>query len=227
MGFDGTRVDPIGVIDLSVTAAKRTLKENFVLTEIHPSYNLIMGRGWIHQMNGVPSTLHQVMRCLSPGSKKSLLPKYLKAKEEAEAIKLNEESLETVEVILGNPQKVTCVRLGPFEHDYDHSDMIGINPSISCHNLKVNPAFKPVKQRHRRFTPERNRIITEDMGKLLQAGFIREVHYPQLMALKRDDGSKEEWEVEDSFPLPKIDQMVDATTGYERLTFLDAYSGYN
>ncbi|XP_059654974.1 uncharacterized protein LOC132301764 [Cornus florida] len=48
MGFDGTKVDPLGVIDLSMTTAKRTLKENFVLTEIHPSYNLIMGRGWIH-----------------------------------------------------------------------------------------------------------------------------------------------------------------------------------
>ncbi|XP_059633617.1 uncharacterized protein LOC132276277 [Cornus florida] len=69
MGFDGTRVDPLGVINLSVTAAKRTLKENFVLTEIHHSYNLIMGRGWIHRMKGVPSTLHQVMRCLSPDGK--------------------------------------------------------------------------------------------------------------------------------------------------------------
>ncbi|XP_059663709.1 uncharacterized protein LOC132309414 [Cornus florida] len=45
MGFNGMKVDPLGVIDLSVTAAKRTLKENFVLTDIHPSYNLIMGRG--------------------------------------------------------------------------------------------------------------------------------------------------------------------------------------
>ncbi|XP_059664132.1 uncharacterized protein LOC132309888 [Cornus florida] len=65
MGFDGIKVDPIGVIDLSVTAAKRILKEDFVLTEIHPSYNLITGRGWIHRMNGVPSTLHQMIRCLS------------------------------------------------------------------------------------------------------------------------------------------------------------------
>ncbi|XP_059639859.1 uncharacterized protein LOC132282269 [Cornus florida] len=65
IGFDGTEVDPIGVINLSVTAAKRTLKENFVLTKIHPSYNLIMGRGGIHRMNGVPFILHQVMRCLS------------------------------------------------------------------------------------------------------------------------------------------------------------------
>ena len=31
----------------------------------------------------------------------------------------------------------------------------------------------------------------------------------------------------DSFPLPHIDAMVDATAGYEVLTFLDAYSGYN
>ncbi|XP_059629698.1 uncharacterized protein LOC132272598 [Cornus florida] len=65
MGFDSTKVEPLQVINLFMTAAKRTLKENFILMEIHPSYNLIMGRGWIHRMNGVPSTLHQVMRCLS------------------------------------------------------------------------------------------------------------------------------------------------------------------
>ena len=32
---------------------------------------------------------------------------------------------------------------------------------------------------------------------------------------------------EDSYPLPKIDQLVDTTAGYERMSFLDAYSGYN
>ena len=30
-----------------------------------------------------------------------------------------------------------------------------------------------------------------------------------------------------SFPLPRIDQLVDATSGHELLTFMDAYSGYN
>ena len=29
----------------------------------------------------------------------------------------------------------------------------------------------------------------------------------------------------DSFPLPKIDQIVDATTEYPIMSFLDAYSG--
>ena len=33
--------------------------------------------------------------------------------------------------------------------------------------------------------------------------------------------------LKDSFPLPKIDQLVDSTTGHELLTFMDAFSGYN
>ncbi|XP_059630066.1 uncharacterized protein LOC132273049 [Cornus florida] len=133
MGFDGTKVDPLGVIDLSVTAAKRTLKENFVLTEIHPSYNLIMGRGWIHRMNGVSSTLHQVMRCLSPDGKEVIdlrgdqvaAKEYYmltqneakKAEDEAEAKKPTEESLEAVEVILGDPRKITYMGSSPIAEE--------------------------------------------------------------------------------------------------------------
>ncbi|XP_059664265.1 uncharacterized protein LOC132310040 [Cornus florida] len=187
MGFDGTRVDPLGVIDLSVTVAKRTLKENFVLTEIHHSYNLIMGRGWIHRMRGVPSTLYQVMRCLSSDEKE--------VKEEEEIAKPTEETLEAVEVILGDPQKVTylgssstseenealidVIRSNADAFAWDHSDMVGIDPLVSYHSLKMDPEFKPVKQKHRRFAPERNHIIAEKVSKLLQAGFIREVQYPQ------------------------------------------------
>ncbi|CAL2278566.1 unnamed protein product [Prunus armeniaca] len=31
----------------------------------------------------------------------------------------------------------------------------------------------------------------------------------------------------DSFPLPRIDQLVDATASHELLSFMDTYSGYN
>ena len=31
----------------------------------------------------------------------------------------------------------------------------------------------------------------------------------------------------DSFPLPKIDQLVDSTAGHKLLTFMDAFLGYN
>ena len=31
----------------------------------------------------------------------------------------------------------------------------------------------------------------------------------------------------DPFPLPRIDQIIDATAGHDSLCFLDAYSGYH
>ena len=31
----------------------------------------------------------------------------------------------------------------------------------------------------------------------------------------------------DSYLLSKIDQLIDATSGHELLTFMDAFSGYN
>ncbi|XP_059635362.1 uncharacterized protein LOC132277523 [Cornus florida] len=70
LGFDGKRVEPIGIVELTVQAAERVLTESFVVVEIYPSYNLLMGRGWIHRIQGVPSTLHQVMRCLGPDGTK-------------------------------------------------------------------------------------------------------------------------------------------------------------
>ncbi|XP_059639840.1 uncharacterized protein LOC132282250 [Cornus florida] len=66
LGFNGKWVEPIGMVELTVQAVERVLTESFVVVEIHPSYNLLMGRGWIHRVQGVPSTLHQVMRCLGP-----------------------------------------------------------------------------------------------------------------------------------------------------------------
>ena len=31
----------------------------------------------------------------------------------------------------------------------------------------------------------------------------------------------------DSYPLPRIDKLVDETSGYELLSFMDAFSGYH
>jgi hypothetical protein len=33
--------------------------------------------------------------------------------------------------------------------------------------------------------------------------------------------------LKESFPLPRIDQLVDSTAGHKLLTFIDAFSGYN
>ena len=61
-------------------------------------------------------------------------------------------------------------------------DMGGIDPTIITHGLNVSPSFKPVKQKRRSFSPERQKAINEEIDKLLQANTIREVEYPEWLA---------------------------------------------
>ena len=120
------------------------------------------------------------------------------------------------------------------------ADMGGIDPTVIIHRLNASPSFKPVKKKQRSFTPERQKAINEEVGKILQAGAIREVEYPERLAsvvlIKKANGK---WRLcidftdinkacpKDSFPLPRIDLIVDAIAGHELLNFMDAFSGYN
>src|SRR5690606_21872563 len=64
--FDGTKVNPIGTIDLPVYAADRILMVKCFVVDTQSTVNVIMGQEWIHSIKGVVSTLHQVLRCQSP-----------------------------------------------------------------------------------------------------------------------------------------------------------------
>ncbi|XP_062114358.1 uncharacterized protein LOC133825434 [Humulus lupulus] len=66
MGFNSQRLYPKGSIKLNVVTAKCNLEVNFLIIDSITSYNAIMGRNWIHRMQGVVSTFHQVMHCQSP-----------------------------------------------------------------------------------------------------------------------------------------------------------------
>jgi hypothetical protein len=123
---------------------------------------------------------------------------------------------------------------------WTHDDMPGIDPSTICHKLNVDPSIRPIKQKRRVFAPDRNQAISDEVEKLLTAGFIREVFYPDWLAnvvmVKKANGK---WRMcvdfrdlnkacpKDSFPLPRIDQLVDSTAGHRLLTFMDTFSGYN
>jgi hypothetical protein len=83
-------------------------------------------------------------------------------------------------------------------------------------------------------------VIAEEVEKLLKARFIREVYYPDWLAnvvlVKKSSGK---WRMcidftnlnkacpKDSFTLPRIDMLVDSTSGHRLLSFMDAFSGYN
>ena len=118
--------------------------------------------------------------------------------------------------------------------------MDGIDPTVITHELNVGPSFKLVKQKRRSFALERQKAINEEVDKLLQANAIREVEYLEWLAnffLFKKANNK--WRLcidftdinkaclKDSFPLPRIDLIVDATPNHELLSFMDAFSGYN
>ncbi|XP_074300827.1 uncharacterized protein LOC141632151 [Silene latifolia] len=65
---------------------------------------------------------------------------------------------------------------------WSHSDMIGIDPSVITHWLNVDPNFPPVQQKRRKFAPERNEVINQEVDNLLAAGKIREVNYPEWLS---------------------------------------------
>ena len=60
--------------------------------------------------------------------------------------------------------------------------MPGIPTKVIQHKLNVNPESKPVQQRRRVFAPERDRAVRDEVARLLTAGFIREVYYPNWLA---------------------------------------------
>ncbi|KAL0341378.1 UNVERIFIED_CONTAM: Transposon Ty3-G Gag-Pol polyprotein [Sesamum radiatum] len=123
---------------------------------------------------------------------------------------------------------------------WDAADMSGIDPKIMVHRLNVNPKIRPVKQKKRAFGNERIKVIKEEVEKLLRIDYIRPVQYPEWLAnvvlVPKPNGK---WRMcidftdlnkacpKDSYPLPRIDALIDSTSGCELMSFLDAFQGYN
>jgi hypothetical protein len=92
-----------------------------------------------------------------------------------------------------------------------------------------------------RFTPHKREAIRAELARLVSAGFIREVLHLEwlgnpVLVLKKN---KFDWCMcfdytninkhclKDPFELPRIDQVVDSTTGCSMLSFLDYHSRYH
>ena len=76
--------------------------------------------------------------------------------------------------------------------------------------------------------------MIEEVEKLLEVDFIREVFYPDWLAnVVTVKKSNVKWRMcvnltdlnkvypKDSFPLPRVDQLVNPTTGHKLLSFMD------
>ena len=123
---------------------------------------------------------------------------------------------------------------------WKHSDMEGINPVVMCHRLYLDSDKKPIRQKQHAMDVEQYQALKDEGDKLFACDFIKESYYPSWLAnlvLFRKPNGKWRTYVDfidlnkacpkDSFPLPRINQLVDATSESQLLNFMDVYSGYN
>nr|CAE76039.1 B1292H11.25 [Oryza sativa Japonica Group] len=226
---------PLGKITLPIT---------FDVAEFDTAYNAIIGRTALAKFMAASHYVYQVLKM--PGPKETIT---IQGNAKL-AVQCDKRSLNMVEQTPNPPAAaeppkkelalITFLRDDADVFAWQPSDMPGVPREVIEHKLMVRPDAKPVKQKLRRFAPDRKQAIREELDKLLKAGFIREVLHPEWLAnpdmVHKANGK---WRIcvdftdlnkacpKDHFPLPRIDQLVDSTAGCELLSFLDAYSGYH
>jgi hypothetical protein len=120
------------------------------------------------------------------------------------------------------------------------NDLCGVNRDVIEHSLNVDPSFRPRKQSLWKMSDDKAEGARNEVKRLLSAGVIREVKYPEWLAntvmVKKANGK---WRMcidftdlnkacpKDEFPLPRIDSLVDAAASSELMSLLDCYSGYH
>ena len=137
-------------------------------------------------------------------------------------------------------QSVELLRRNVDVFAWDAYEALGLDPKFICHHWNVNPSVIPKRQPPRRPSKKHVEAVKSEVTKLKQAGAIKEVFYPQWLVntvvVKKKTGK---WRVcvdytnlnracpKDPFPMPRINQLVDATVGHPRMSFLDAFQGYH
>ena len=142
--------------------------------------------------------------------------------------------------LLEREQLVDLLRRNVDVFAWDAYEAPGVDPNFICHHLNINPSITPRRQPPQRPSKEHVEAVKNEVTKLKLAGAIKEVFYPQWLAntvvVKKKTGK---WRMcvdftnlnkaspKDPFPMPQIDQLVDATIGHPRMSFLDAFQGYH
>ncbi|KAL2250014.1 UNVERIFIED_CONTAM: Retrovirus-related Pol polyprotein from transposon opus [Sesamum indicum] len=265
VGFGGTEIVPLGTLDLPVSMGedprRKTLMIKFLVVDTPFAYNVILGRPGLNAFRAI-----EARKCYNLSLKKGEGTDKRKKLDVIEGGgQISDEKIErirpaethkVVEVIQGAPSKTTRIgshlgeqletmmisllRKNADIFAWSSSDFIGVAPEVIVHRLNVDPTMRPVQQKKRNFSTEKNQVIREEVDRLLNAGYITEVQYTDWLSnvvVVPKPGGK--WRVcidftdlnkaclKDPYPLPRIDALVDSTAGYELFSMMDAYQGYH
>nr|CAH67521.1 OSIGBa0131L05.2 [Oryza sativa] len=245
---------PLGHIDLPVTfggsANFRTERVDFDVVDLSLPYNAVLGRPALVKFMAAVHYAYLQMKMPGPSGpitvygdlKVALACMEQRADHLAAASKPagGDERLSTSVPAAPRQRMVTCDEVPVKQEDalvsflranadvfaWRPADMPGVPREVIEHRLAVRPGARPVRQKVRRQAPERQAFIREEVARLLEAGFIREVIHPEWLAnpvvvpkangrlrMCVDYTDLNKACPKDPYPLPRIDQIVDSTAG--------------
>ncbi|KAK2354765.1 hypothetical protein QL285_092243 [Trifolium repens] len=123
---------------------------------------------------------------------------------------------------------------------WDYNEMPGLNREMVELRLPIKAGKKPVKQLPKRFAPEIMFKIKEEIERLLRSKFIRTARYVEWLAnivpvIKKngtlrvciDFRDLNNATPKDEYAMPVAEMLIDSAAGFEFISMLDGYSGYN
>ncbi|GJZ44685.1 reverse transcriptase domain-containing protein [Tanacetum coccineum] len=269
IGFSGEIIWTIGQIQLLVTIGDEehsaSALMNFVVIRSPSPYNGIIRRSGVRKLQVVPSIIHGMLKIPVDGGVITLKSSRLVALEctmvsgPERTLPVNEPKVEERIKVAINPEypeqtimiESTLTEEGRnnlcslLQQNLDvfawkPADMTGVPRHIAEHRLNVRKGCSLVRQKKRGQAADRNQAIQEEVGKLVEAGIMREVHYHDWLSnpvmVKKHDNS---WWMcvdfkdlnkaclKDGYSLPEIDWKVESLCGFPFKCFLDAYKGYH
>ncbi|XP_074374437.1 uncharacterized protein LOC141714840 [Apium graveolens] len=177
VGFSGETKRTLGEITLPIYAQGVNLLEKFCIIDVDSSYNIIMGRPWIHNLQAVASTYHQVLKFPTPwgaqeirGDQNMARDCYMTCLKPAVqhhgnempvATRTGPERLAEVDLKKGDKNVLIGEDLSPTieanlvnflttrldAFAWEHNDIMGTDPNVITHNLNVDPSYTPVQQK--------------------------------------------------------------------------------
>ena len=123
---------------------------------------------------------------------------------------------------------------------WTYDEMPGLDLGLVVHSLNIDSGVKPVIQPARVFHTNVEAQITQEVKKLLAAGFIKPIQHRKwlsnMVPVKKKNGqiccyvdfhNLNNACLKDEFPLPSIDLHMDSVAGSSMFSFMDGYNGYN
>nr|GEZ22735.1 reverse transcriptase domain-containing protein [Tanacetum cinerariifolium] len=235
VGFSEEILWPLGQISLLVRVGddehSTSAWMNFIVVRSPSPYNGIIGRLGVRKIRAIPSTSHEMIKFPVAGGivtlrSSKIIPLKCSMVSEPEVPRsaIDQVREEKIQVAIHREHPEQTVAIGSTLTEegrkelcgllrrhldvfaWKPADMTGVPWHIAEHRLNLREGCLPVRQKKRGQAPERNKAISDEVKKLVEAGIMKEVHYHSWL----------------SNPV-----MVESLCGYPYKCFLDGYKGYH